>query len=115
MRNGRGMILLQVSSGTTMKQYAGIDVSLEQSSVYVVDAAGRIVREATVASQPDALTAWLGRPHTPHRRASRKRSELLPVGFYAARVSRFMKAETLCRRNSYFALSSVVIQLSWMT
>jgi transposase len=41
-----------------MKQYAGIDVSLEYSSVCVVDADGRIVREAKLLSEPDALTAW---------------------------------------------------------
>src|SRR5215212_4481935 len=44
--------------GTTMDHYAGIDVSLELSSVCVVDAAGRIVREARVPSEPDALIAW---------------------------------------------------------
>jgi transposase len=38
-----------------MEHYAGIDVSLEQSSVCVVDATGRIVREAKVASEPEAL------------------------------------------------------------
>ncbi len=109
------MVLLQASSGTTMEQYVGIDVSLEQSSVYVVDAAGRVVREATVASQPDALTAWLGRPHTPLPTGTPRPLRAFAGWFYAARVSRFMNAETLCRRNSYFALSSVVIQLSWMT
>ena len=41
-----------------MEHYAGIDVSLERSSVCVVDATGRIVREAKVASEPEALTAW---------------------------------------------------------
>ena len=34
-----------------MEHYAGIDVSLEQSSVCVVDAAGKIIREAKVASE----------------------------------------------------------------
>lgn len=38
-----------------MDYYAGIDVSLEQSSVCVVDASGKIVREAKVASEPEAL------------------------------------------------------------
>lgn len=41
-----------------MEHYAGIDVSLEQSSVCVVDATGRIVREGKVASEPATLMAW---------------------------------------------------------
>jgi transposase len=45
-----------------MEHYAGIDVSLEQSSVCVVDGTGRIVREAKVASEPEALSRFLGQP-----------------------------------------------------
>jgi transposase len=41
-----------------MEHYAGIDVSLEQSSVCVVDVSGRIVREAKVASEPAALARF---------------------------------------------------------
>jgi transposase len=41
-----------------MEHYAGIDVSLERSSVCVVDATGRIVREAKVASEPEALVVF---------------------------------------------------------
>ena len=41
-----------------MEHYAGIDVSLERSSVCVVDATGRIVREAKVLSEPEALIGW---------------------------------------------------------
>ena len=37
-----------------MDHYAGIDVSLERSGVCVVDATGRIIREAKVASEPEA-------------------------------------------------------------
>src|SRR6202171_1758083 len=43
---------------TTMDYYAGIDVSLECSSVCVVDANGRVLREARVASEPEALITW---------------------------------------------------------
>jgi transposase len=43
-----------------MDHYAGIDVSLEYSSVCVVDATGKIVREAKVLSEPAALIAWFG-------------------------------------------------------
>jgi transposase len=42
-----------------MEYFAGIDVSLEQSSVCVVDGAGKIVREAKVASEPEALVGFL--------------------------------------------------------
>ena len=41
-----------------MDHYAGIDVSLECSSVCLVDATGKIVRESRVASEPEALIAW---------------------------------------------------------
>jgi transposase len=41
-----------------MDYYAGIDVSLECSSVCVVDASGKIARETKVASEPEALIAW---------------------------------------------------------
>src|SRR5882757_8278737 len=43
-----------------MDHYAGIDVSLECSSVCAVDANGKIVREAKVASEPAALIDWFG-------------------------------------------------------
>ena len=42
-----------------MDHYVGIDVSLEQSSVCVVDGTGQIIREAKVASEPDALVGFL--------------------------------------------------------
>jgi transposase len=41
-----------------MDYYAGIDVSLECSSVCIVDAKGLIIGEGKVASDPGALLAW---------------------------------------------------------
>jgi transposase len=43
-----------------MEYYAGIDVSLECSTVCVVDGSGKIVREAVVQSEPAALIGWFG-------------------------------------------------------
>ena len=42
-----------------MEHYPGLDVSLELTSVCVVDARGEIVREAKVASEPEALIRYL--------------------------------------------------------
>ena len=41
-----------------MDYYAGIDLSLEASSVCIVDASGKILRETKVLSQPDNLIGW---------------------------------------------------------
>jgi len=41
-----------------MEYYAGIDVSLKESSVCIVDAKGKIVREVKVASEPEALVRY---------------------------------------------------------
>ena len=43
-----------------MEYYAGIDVSLECSSVCVMDGSGKFVREAKVASEPEVLIGWFG-------------------------------------------------------
>ena len=50
-----------------MDYYAGIDVSLKGSSIGVVDATGKIVRETKVPSEPEPLVAFfrqLGLPMT---------------------------------------------------
>jgi hypothetical protein len=63
-----------------MDYYAGIDVSLKESSVCVVDAAGKVVREVKVASEPEALIWYfdeLGLPVS-RLRLGRYRSGCMP-------------------------------------
>jgi transposase len=45
-----------------MDHFAGLDVSVKETSVCVVDDTGRIVREVKVASEPEALLAVLTNP-----------------------------------------------------
>lgn len=44
--------------GTAIEYYAGIDVSLKESSVCVVDATGKLVREVKVGSEPECLVGY---------------------------------------------------------
>jgi transposase len=41
-----------------VRYFAGLDMSLEETAICIVDEAGGIVREARVASEPDALVAF---------------------------------------------------------
>ena len=45
-----------------MDHFAGLDVSVNETSVCIVDDTGRIVREVKVASEPDALLPVLTNP-----------------------------------------------------
>ena len=42
-----------------MEHYAGLDVSVKETSVCVIDGAGKTIREAKVASEPEAILAIL--------------------------------------------------------
>ena len=48
-----------------MQHYVGLDVSLKQTAVCVVDEAGKIKREAMIASDPDAIAQFIA-AHAPH-------------------------------------------------
>ena len=69
-----------------MEHYAGIDVSLEFSSVCVVDTTGRIVREGKMASEPEALIGWLRGLGL----------ELVRVGLEAGPLSQWLYAAMRC-------------------
>ena len=65
-----------------MDYYVGIDVSLELSSLCILDAAGQIVKEAKVASEPEALTTFLVRLGLP----------LTRIGLEAGPLSKWLHA-----------------------
>jgi transposase len=48
-----------------MEHYVGLDVSLKLTAICIVDQTGKIVREGTVASNPEAIAAFV-KSHAPH-------------------------------------------------
>ncbi|GEM_PF-2860745 len=66
-----------------MEHHAGIDVSLEDSSFCVVDGAGKIVREAKIASDPEALIGWFAALGL----------DLMRIGLEAGPVSQWLYAK----------------------
>ena len=45
-----------------MDHFVGLDVSVKETSICIVDETGKIVREVKVASEPDALLQVLAKP-----------------------------------------------------
>ena len=45
--------------GAAMNHYAGLDVSLEETAICVVDETGKMIKEARAASEPEALITAL--------------------------------------------------------
>jgi transposase len=92
-----------------MEHYAGIDVSLERSSVCVVDATGQILREAKVASEPEALVGFfrqLGVAVTQIGLEAGPLSQWLHAGLTAAGF----KAVLLETRHVKAALSAMIVK-----
>ena len=48
-----------------MEHFAGLDVSVKDTSVCIVDDTGKIIREVKVASEPEALSAVFEEPGLP--------------------------------------------------
>src|SRR5215210_1494202 len=92
-----------------MDHYAGIDMSLEQSSVCVVDATGQIVREAKVASEPAALITFLRGLALPLVRIGLEAGPL-SQWLQAALVKAGFEAVLLETRHVKAALSAMIVK-----
>ena len=92
-----------------MEYFAGIDVSLEQSSVCVVDGAGKIVREAKVASEPEALVGFFRGLETGVTRIGLEAGPL-SQWLYAGLAAAGFEVVLLETRHVKAALSAMVIK-----
>lgn len=92
-----------------MEHYAGLDVSLEQTSVCVVDVQGHVVREAKVASEPEALIRFLGCQELAIARVGLEAGPL-SQWLYAGLVSAGYEAVLLETRHVKAALSAMTVK-----
>jgi len=92
-----------------VEHYAGIDVSLERSSVCVVDATGRIIREAKVASEPEALVDFFRRLGLPLTRVGLEAGPL-SQWLHAGLAEAGLEAVLLETRHVKAALSAMVVE-----
>lgn len=92
-----------------MEHYAGIDVSLKESSVCVVDATGKVVREIKVASESEALVRYFGDLDLP---VSRIGLEAGPLSqwLHAALVATGREVVLLETRHVKAALSAMTVK-----
>ena len=92
-----------------MDYYAGIDVSLELSSICVVDATGQIVREAKVASEPEAFVGFLTRLGLPLTRIGLEAGPL-SQWLYAGLAKAGQAVVLLETRHVKAALSAMIVK-----
>ena len=91
-----------------MDHFAGLDVSVKETSVCIVDDTGRLVREVKVASEPEALLAALTNSGYHFKRIGLEAgplsqwlfSALAEAGLPVIRVSRRGTCGRCCRRRS---------------
>ena len=92
-----------------MEHYAGIDVSLEHCSVCVVDATGRVLREAKLASEPEALVQFLRQLALPLARVGLEAGPL-SQWLYASLTKAGLEVVLLETRHVKAALSAMVVK-----
>lgn len=92
-----------------MEQYAGLDVSVETTSVCLVEASGRIVREGKVASEPEALIAWFRDHGTPMTRIGLEAGPL-SQWLFAAMKAAGLPVELLETRHVRAAFKAMTIK-----
>jgi transposase len=92
-----------------MDHYAGIDVSLECSSVCVVDASGKIVREGRVASEPEAVIGYFGLLRLPIVRIGLEAGPL-SQWLYAAMKEAGLAVELLETRHVHDAFKAMLVK-----
>src|SRR3954465_6023614 len=92
-----------------MEQFAGIGLSLDSASVGIVDAQGKILKEAKVACEPQALIAWLAAHGTPMARIGLEAGPL-SQGLFAGLKAAGLPVELLETRHACAAFKAMPVK-----
>src|SRR5215211_4321295 len=92
-----------------MEQYAGMDVPLDSASVCIVGAQGKILKEAKVACEPEALITWLAAHGTPMARIGLEAGPL-SQGLFAGLKAAGLPVELLETRHVRAAFKAMPVK-----